>query len=322
MNTYSRRGILTSLAATATAAQAQRPPRLKPWKPKLGVLGRFTASNVEFARQEGFSCIGLWAQPKTSLDVDLLNDQAIEKVKASISRSGLKLSAIACVQNHIAPDRAARNSANAYFAKVIELAGRLTVSYVGTSSGSMPGRPLAEQVQEIVKIYEQKYFALCQKYKVRILWEPWAGGPNIATGPVGYEALFKAFDDSPYVGLQYDPSHLVWQMMDPIQCARDFAGKIYDVHLKDTEILWPVLRKVGITPLNDARWWRFRLPGMGAVDWRAFFTSLMEAGFEGAMNIEHEDSFYGWPYPGDEFSEAYKTGFRAAHHFLRQFVPA
>ena len=52
------------------------------------------------------------------------------------------------------------------------------------------------------------------------------------------------------MGLQYDPSHLAWQMMDPIQCARDFVDKIYDVHLKDTEIMWPVLRKVGINPLK------------------------------------------------------------------------
>jgi sugar phosphate isomerase/epimerase len=176
-------------------------------------------------------------------------------------------------------------------------------------------------VAEIVRVYTEKYFPLCQKHKVRILWEPWAGGPNIATGPAGYEALFKAFGDSPYVGLQYDPSHLVWQMMDPIQCARDFAGKIFDVHLKDTEILWPVLRKTGIHPLNDARWWRFRLPGFGSIHWAEFFSVLMDAGYQGAMNIEHEDNLYGWPYTGDDFSEEYKTGFRVAHRYLRQFVP-
>ena len=112
--------------------------------------------------------------------------------------------------------------------------------YIGTQSGTMPGRPLQEQVDEIVRVYTEKYFPVCQKHNVRILWEPWAGGPNIATGPVAYEALFKAFGDSPYVGLQFDPSHLQWQMMDPVQCARDFADKIYDVHLKDVEILWPV----------------------------------------------------------------------------------
>ena len=80
--------------------------------------------------------------------------------------------------------------------------------------------------------------------------------------------------------------------MDPVQCARDFVDKIWDVHLKDCEILWHVLRKTGINPLDNARWWRFRLPGSGIVDWKGFFTVLQEAGYQGAMNIEHEDEFY------------------------------
>ena len=84
---------------------------------------------------------------------------------------------------------------------------------------------------------------------------------------------------SPHVGLQFDPSHLVWQFMDPVQAARDFADKIYDVHLKDTEILWHVLRRGGIQPVNDARWWRFRVPGYGSVDWKGFFSVLSEAGY-------------------------------------------
>ena len=311
-----RRSLLMAMGSAALAQRA------KTWKPKLGVLGRFSEANVEFARQEGFSSIGLWADPKTSLDADAVTDAAIENVKAVAGRSGLQLSVLGCTQNHIHPEAAARTSANTYFGKVIELAGKLGVAHVGTASGTMPGRPLDEQVSEIVRVYTEKYFSLCQKHKVRILWEPYAGGPNIATGPVGYEALFKAFGDSPHVGLQYDPSHLVWQMMDPIQCARDFVDKIYDVHLKDTEIRWEVLRKTGIHPLNNARWWRFRLPGMGSIDWRAFFTVLMDAAFQGAMNIEHEDALYGWPYQGNDFSEEYKTGFRVAHRFLRQFVPA
>ena len=179
----------------------------------------------------------------------------------------------------------------------------------------------AEQVDEIVKVYTEKYFPLCQKHNVKIIWEPWAGGPNIATGPVGYEALFKGFNDSPYVGLLYDPSHLQWQFMDPVQAARDFIDKIWDVHLKDTEILWHVLRKTGINPLNNARWWRFRLPGSGIVDWKGFFTVLQEAGYQGAMNIEHEDEFYYPAYANGEFTEQYKAGFRLAHKFLRQYVP-
>jgi sugar phosphate isomerase/epimerase len=111
-------------------------------------------------------------------------------------------------------------------------------------------------------------------------------------------------------------------MIDPIQAARDFAPHIYDVHLKDTEIRWPILRRVGIEPLNNEQWWRFRLPGSGGIDWKAFFTVLADAGYQGALNIEHEDAFYYPNYDGENFSESFKRGFLVAQRFLRQYVPA
>ena len=73
--------------------------------------------------------------------------------------------------------------------------------------------------------------------------------------------MFKAFRDSPFLGLRYDPSHLVWRMIDPVQAARDFIDKIFEIDLKDTDILRHVVRKTGSNPPNGARWWRFRLPG-------------------------------------------------------------
>lgn len=313
---YSRRAILGSIAAAASAA-AQR-PRPQTWKPKLGVLMQYSESNVDFVKAEGFSSMQLSTGRTLSPD---FTDEQLAKVKAKINGAGLYVSSFMAVENHIHPDPEARARSNARFAKTIELAGRMGVPYIGTMSGNMPGKKLDEQVAEIVRVYTEKYFPLCQKHNVKLCWEPWAGGPNIATGPVGYEALFKAFGNSPYVGLLFDPSHLQWQFMDPVRAARDFADKIWDVHLKDTEILWPVLRKTGINPLNNARWWRFRLPGSGIVDWKGFFTVLQEAGYQGAMNIEHEDEFYYPAYNGSDFTEQFKAGFRLTHKFLRQYVP-
>ena len=221
---YTRRTLLGSIALGA--AQPQISAQRKPWQPQLGILGNFTESNIQFARDEGFTSIGLWADPGTSLDAARITEEAVEKVHASISRSSLRLSVLGAITNHVAPDLAERAQINSYFVRVIELAGKLGVPYVGTSTGTLPGKPLNEQVAEIVRAYEQNYFQPCQIHKVRILWEPWPEGPNIATGPVGYEALFTAFGNSPYVGLQYDPSHLVRQFMDEIQTARDFADKI------------------------------------------------------------------------------------------------
>ncbi len=189
--------------------------------------------------------------------------------------AGIYISSLAVDGNHIDPDPAKRDQQNEYTVKCLELCGKLGIPNIGGQSGTIPTMPLQQQVDEIVKVYNEKYFAACEKNKVRILWEPYAGGPNIATGPVGWEALFKAFNDSPHVGLQFDPSHLVWQFMDPVAAAREFADKIYDVHLKDTEILWHVLRRGGIQPVNRARWWRFRVPGYGSVDWKGFFSVLV-----------------------------------------------
>jgi len=263
----------------------------------------------------------LGATHHSALDAAALNDEQIAKIKGIIDRSGVHISALQVTQNHIAVNADQRSRENAYFVKAIELAGKLGVPYIGTASGKDPKKPLKEQVDEIVRVYNEKYFAACEKHHVRILWEPWPGGPNVATSPVGFETLFKAFGNSQFVGLQYDPSHLVWQMMDPIQTARDFADKIYDVHLKDTEIRWPILRRGGINPVDDAEWWRFRLPGLGSINWPAFFTVLQDIGYTGAMSIEHEDPLYDPPGGEGDFTEGCKTGFRMAYRYLKQYVP-
>ena len=313
--TITRRTVLTAMSAAA-AAQAQRQRSFPNWKPKLGVLCQYTDANLEFVKAEGFTSMELRLNP------DRLDDAAIAAIKSKVEKAGIYVSSLACDGNHIDPDPAKREHQNAYTARMIELCGKLGVPAIGGQSGTDKGKPLQAQVDEIVKVYTEKYFPLCEKHKVKVLWEPYAGGPNIATGPVGWEALFKAFNGSPYVGLQFDPSHLVWQFMDPVAAAREFADKIYDVHLKDTEILWHVVRRAGIQPVDNARWWRFRIPGYGSVDWKGFFSVLSEIGYAGAMNIENEDQFY---YPSNDregnFTEQYKRGFRTAHEYLKTLVP-
>jgi sugar phosphate isomerase/epimerase len=306
----------------AAAAQAQQNRRPGEWKPRLGTLGAYTEGNVRFSRDEGFTNMILDGGQRSTLDAAAITAAQVEEVKATLARYTMRVSALQVTQNHITADPARRKQENDYFVKTIQLAGKLGVPYIGTASGKDPAKPFQQQVDEIVRVYTERYFPACEAAKVAILWEPWAGGPNLATGPVGYDALFKGFKDSPFVGLQYDPSHLVWQMMDPIQAARDFIDKIKDVHLKDIEIRWDVLRRVGINPPNGANWWTFRLPGLGCVDWAAFFGVLQRSGYQGGMTIEHEDPYYGSPNRGGpDWSEDYKTGFKMAHRYLRQYVP-
>ena len=310
----SRRTLITAVSAAA-AAQAQGRRQYVNWKPRLGVLGNFSDANLAFVKAEGFTSMEL------NLDPRRLDDAAIETIKDKIRTSGIYISSLNLGPNHIDPDPAKRATANEYAMKMIELAGKLGVPYTGGASGTIKGAPLAQQVDEIVRVYTEKYFPLCEKYKVKMLWEPYAGGPNIATGPVGWEALFKAFNDSPMLGLQFDPSHLVWQMMDPVAAAREFASKICDVHLKDTEILWDVVRHAGIQPVDGRKWWRFRVPGYGSVDWKGFFSVLAEVGYTGALNIENEDEFYYPNYNGADFTEQFKRGFHLAHEFLKTLIP-
>jgi sugar phosphate isomerase/epimerase len=310
-----------SLAAAATLAAKQKEKHGE-WRPKLGVLGPYAPANVEFARAQGFNNMILGSSPRSTLDASSMTDADIQHVKSTIDTAGMHVSALQVTQNHIAADPETRARENAYFVKAIELAGKLGVPYLGTASGKDPSKSFQQQVDETVRVYNEKYFRACEQNHVRILWEPWPEGPNLATSPVGFEALFKGFGNSPYVGLQYDPSHLVRQFMDPIQTARDFVDKIYDVHLKDTEILWPVLRAGGINPVNGASWWRYRIPGMGSINWREFFSVLQNVGYQGAMSVEQEDPLYGADNnPGPDFSEEFKLGFIMAKRYLTQYVP-
>lgn len=308
-------------AAASSLSKAQR-ARPEEWKPRLGVLGPYTPANVEFAKAQGFTNMILDGGSRSTLDAASITDAQVEQIRATLQKAPMHVSAFQVTQNHIEPDPQKRERENAYFVKAIELAGKLGVPYIGTASGKDPSKPFPQQIDEIVRVYNEKYFPACQRNHVRILWEPWPEGPNLATSPVGFEALFKGFGDSPYVGLQYDPSHLVRQFMDPIQTAHDFADRIYDVHLKDTEILWPVLRAGGINPVNGASWWRYRIPGMGSINWREFFSVLQGVGYKGAMSVEQEDPLYGADdNPGPDFSSDFKTGFIMAKRYLAQYVP-
>jgi sugar phosphate isomerase/epimerase len=302
-----RRAILQSAVAVAAAGAATAH-----WKPKLGVYCRYSPSNIAFAGQEGFTCVQLAVGGPISPDS---TDEQLADVKRSLVARGLTLVALNGGGNHLDP------AAQQRFVKIIELAGRLGVSFIGGSSGAIAGQPLDQQVQAIVKAYESQYFPSCEKYKVRILWEPYVNPANIATSPVAFAALLRAFNDSPYVGIQMDPSHLAWQMIDPVEATREFAQYIFNVHLKDTEILWPLVHRGGIQPVDNAKWWRFRLPGSGTIDWKGFFTALADAGYAGGLNIENEDQFYYPSYDGADFTEAFKEGFRVAHAYVRQFVP-
>jgi len=122
--------------------------------------------------------------------------------------------------------------------------------------------------------------------------------------------MFKVIP-SKALGLEFDPSHLVFQFIDYLDAARKFGSRIYHTHCKDTEILYDRLGYVGYT---GEGWWRFRMPGLGDVDWKRLITTLQDVGYDYVLSIEHEDPLY-------HGEEGFRKGLVVARRHLAQFLP-
>jgi sugar phosphate isomerase/epimerase len=147
----------------------------------------------------------------------------------------------------------------------------------------------------------------------RIALENWPGMHKnfVATTPQGWEKLFSKIE-YPNVGIEFDPSHLLWQGIDPYQAAAEFRDRIFLLHGKDTKLFSERVQSVGYC----GNWWEYRLPGRGELDWKQFLTfAKNKLGFDSYVSIEHEDREYAWP-NGDV--ETRKKGFIYGLTQLRQ----
>jgi len=140
--------------------------------------------------------------------------------------------------------------------------------------------------------------------------DEWPGGKNLATTPALWQAIFEAIP-SPHLGLNYDPSHLIWQHIDYVRCIRDFSKRIVHVHAKDTRIDADRLYEVGIMGFG---WHTAKLPGLGDVEWAKLFSALTDAGYQGAVCIEVEDRAY------EGALQDRKRALRQSKRFLEQFM--
>jgi len=148
--------------------------------------------------------------------------------------------------------------------------------------------------------------------KVKIIFENWPGPRNdyVATTPAGWARLFELVP-APNLGLNFDPSHLVWQGIDPEEALRAVAGRVVLAHAKDTEIVAGRLQQTGYFGRG---WWTYRLPGHGRLDWRAWLALLREVGYDGVVSVEHEDAE--WGFPGGPVERRWE-GLREALRVLR-----
>ncbi len=244
---------------------------------------------------------------------ELLKDvNARARFKEAVTSRGLEISALSCHGNPIHPNQAVAQEHDTIFRDTVRLAAELGVGTVITFSGC-PGdsetaqRPnwvtcpwppdfqetLEWQWRERVSPYWSEAGAFANEHGVRVAIELHPG--FVAYHTESFLRLRKVAGEN--VGVNFDPSHLFWQQMDPLVCARELGDAIFHVHMKDTWLDLPNIRRNGVLDTKSYddevhRSWIFRTVGYGHGPefWRHLVSELRLAGYDGALSIEHEDS--------------------------------
>jgi sugar phosphate isomerase/epimerase len=253
----------------------------------------------------------------THIDVDSFDPGEVRDV---LDRHGLEISALAYYPNNLHPDEGHRREVNDHLRKVVDAAQRLEVPTVCTFVGNDKDRPLPENLERFREIWpplvrhagELGIRIAIENCPMIFSYDEWPGGNNLAWSPAIWEEMFAAVPDENF-GLNLDPSHLVWLMIDYERAVYDFAGRIFHVHAKDLEIRHDGLYRHG-TFSAGIGWQVPRLPGLGEVDWGRFVSALYAVGYDSVVSIEHEDQRF----EGSE--ELVKRGFLLAREVLRPYV--
>ncbi|MCA9896084.1 MAG: sugar phosphate isomerase/epimerase, partial [Anaerolineae bacterium] len=140
--------------------------------------------------------------------------------------------------------------------------------------------------------------------------DEWPGGKNLAISPDVWRRMFDMIPSDNF-GLNFDPSHLIWQHIDIVRAIKEFHGKFVHVHAKDERIDSDLLYERGILGLG---WHKPKLPGLGDVDWSAFFAALTDVGYRGPVCIEVEDRAY------ESNEDDVKRSILQSKHYLEQFM--
>jgi sugar phosphate isomerase/epimerase len=253
----------------------------------------------------------------THIDVDALDP---DDVRATVERHGLEISALAYYPNNLDPDDEHRREVNAHLLKVVDAAEQLGVRTVGTFVGNDKDRPYPENLERFRNVWPP-LVAHAAERGVRIAiencpmifsWDEWPGGTNLAATPAIWDDMFEAIPSDNF-GLNLDPSHLVWQMIDYERVVYDYADRIFHVHAKDLEVRREGLYRHGVLSLGMG-WQVPRLPGLGEVRWDRFVAALYAVGYDSYISVEHEDRRF----EGDV--ELVKRGFALARNALRPYV--
>ena len=253
------------------------------------------------------------------VDVDGLTQTQADQIAADLSAKGLSISGLGYYPNPLHPDADHRAAVKAHLLKVITAASMMRVPVVNTFIGADGSRTQGENWEDAKTVWPE-IVAHATSLGVRIAIEncpmifsldEWPSGHNVAHTPHIWRQMFEEF--GPTVGMNLDPSHLVWQMIDIERVIAEFGDRIYHVHAKDLEIDEEGLYEHGI--MSAGMGWQVpRLPGLGDVDWPAFMSALYRAGYTGDITIEHEDRQF------EETDDLVKRGFLLARDVLAPYV--
>ena len=262
------------------------------------------------------------------IDVDSLTPDEASEINGMLAEKGLEISSLGYYPNPLHPDLAHREHVIAHLKKVIVGAEMLGVDIVGTfvgrawnveSTGREWQKDLDYNFEEFIKVWPGLVkFAADHNVKIAIencpmLWaDTWPGGSNLAFSPALLRRMFEAVPDGNF-GLNFDPSHLVWQKIDYIRLIYDFGDRIFHVHAKDMDIDEEMFYQDGILGCGF-RWQIPRLPGQGLVDWQKVVAALYDVAYDFVLSIEHEDR--NWE--GTE--ELVKRGFLVAKKTLELYT--
>lgn len=283
-----------------------------------------------FAAEAGFACVELMCWPRggaerryagvTHVDASEFREMDAANVKQVMDDAGVAISGLGYYPNPLDPDEQAGAVYVEHIKKVITAARKLNVGVMNTFIGRDWTRSLddnwarfREIWPDIIKHAEAENVRVgienCPMYFTA---DEWPGGKNLATTPAIWRRMFEEIP-SDHFGLNYDPSHMIWQQMDYLKPLREFSGKLFHIHAKDVRIDRAKLDDVGIMayPLE---FHTPKLPGLGEVDWGLFISELGDAGYNGPVCIEVEDRAF------EGSLAARKASLVQSGTYLRQFI--
>ena len=285
---------------------------------------------AQFAAEAGFSCVELMCWPVgkaerryagvTHVDVVGFTKDDAAKVHEVMDAAGIEISGLGYYPNPLAPDPDEAAVYIEHIKQVIKAAAVLEVGVMNTFIGRDWTRSVDDNWPRFKEVWPPLIkFAEDQGVRIGIencpmlfTGDEWPGGKNLAYCPAIWRRMFEEIPSGSF-GLNYDPSHLVWQQIDYVAPLWEFADRIFHVHAKDARVDQSRLNDVGIlaTPLE---FHTPKLPGLGSVDWGQFFSVLSDTGYEGPVTIEVEDRAY------EATLESRKDALRQSGRYLKQFL--